>query len=74
MYQQFAKQELHLATQIHTPNELNQILKVGSVQQYCTEEEAKQGHQEIIRKLKNREFEFIPEVYSLVFKRNVIGC
>lgn len=54
------------ATQILGPNELNQILKVGSVQQYYTEEEAKQGHQEIIRKLRNTEFQFIPETYRLV--------
>ncbi len=54
------------ATQILAPNELNKILNVGSVQQYYTEEEAKHGHQEIIRKLRNREFEFIPEVYRMV--------
>ncbi len=54
------------ATQILAPNELNQMLKVGSVQQYYTEEEAKQGHHEIIRKLRNREFQLIPEVYRLV--------
>ncbi len=36
------------------------------IRSYYTEEEAKQGHQEIIRKLRNREFQFIPEVYRLV--------
>lgn len=54
------------ATQILAPYDLNQILKVGSVQQYYTEEEAKRGHQEIIRKLRNKEFQLIPEVYRMV--------
>src|SRR5574341_551061 len=54
------------ATQIHGDYELDQILRAGFVQHYHTEEEAKQGHQEIIRKLRNGEFQFIPQVYSLV--------
>ncbi len=53
-------------TQIHSDYEFDQILKAGFVQYYHTEEEAKQGHQEIIRKLRNGEFQFIPEVYRLV--------
>jgi len=54
------------ATQILGDQELNQILKAGFVQQYYTEEEAKQGHQEVIMKLRHGEFQFIPEVYRLV--------
>ncbi len=54
------------ATQIHGDYELDQILKAGFARYYHTEEEAKQGHQEIIRKLRNGEFQFIPEVYRLV--------
>ncbi len=44
-------------------------LKAGFIQHYYTEEEAKQGHQETIRKLRNGEFKFIPEVYNLVIKK-----
>jgi hypothetical protein len=54
------------ATQIHGEYEFDQILKAGFVQYYHTEGEAKQGHQEIIRKLRNGEFQFIPEAYRLV--------
>lgn len=54
------------ATQIHGEYELDQILRAGFVQYYHTESEAKHGHQETIRKLRNGEFQFIPEVYRLV--------
>lgn len=54
------------ATQINGGIELHSRLKAGFIQHYYTEEEAKQGHQEIIRKLRNGEFQFIPEVYNLV--------
>lgn len=54
------------ATQIHGDYELNHRLKGGFVKYYNSEEEAKQGHQEIIRKLRNGEFQIIPEVYNLV--------
>jgi hypothetical protein len=53
-------------TQIHGEYELDLRLKAGFVQHYHTEEEAKQGHQEIIRKLRNGEFQFIPEVCRVV--------
>jgi hypothetical protein len=54
------------ATQIPGEYELDQRLKAGFIRSYYTEEEAKQGHQETIRKLRNGEFQFIPEVYRLV--------
>jgi hypothetical protein len=54
------------ATQIHGEYELDQRLRAGFIQHYYTEEEAKKGHQETIRKLRNGEFQFIPEVYRMV--------
>lgn len=54
------------ATQINGGMELHQRLKAGFIQHYYTEEEAKRGHQEIIRKLRNGEFQFISEMYNLV--------
>ncbi len=57
-------------TQINGGIELHQRLKAGFIQHYYTEDEAKQGHQEIIRKLRNREFQLIPEMYSLVIEES----
>ena len=61
------------ATQIHGDYELNQRLKAGFVQYYNTEEEAKSGHHEIIRKMRNGEFQFIPEMYRLVIAQDMSG-